>query len=126
LKEFQDKFNKKFGHIPATHASLGFVGAQVLFGEVLPKAGKLDPDAIREAALKVDIPKGDTIFGFGVKFAPPAHPAAGQNLLAHPALMQWQEQKMLVVYPGEFGVKKPLIPLPTWEQRAKGETSFIK
>jgi branched-chain amino acid transport system substrate-binding protein len=126
LKEFQDKFNKKFGHLPATHASLGFVGAQVLFEEVLPKAGKLDPEAIRKAALKVNIPKGGTIFGFGVKFAPPVHPAAGQNLLAHPALMQWQKQEMWVVYPAEFGVKKPLIPLPTWEQRAKGETSFIQ
>jgi len=98
----------------------------VLFEEVLPKAGKVDPEAIRKAALKVDIPKGGTIFGFGVKFAPPVHPAAGQNLLAHPALMQWLEQQMSVVYPVEFGVKKPLIPLPTWEQRAKGETSFIK
>jgi len=126
LKEFQDKFNKKFGHLPATHASLGFVGAQVLFEEVLPKAGKVDPEAIRKAALTVDIPKGGTIFGFGVKFAPPVHPAAGQNLLAHPALMQWVEQQMSVVYPVEFGVKKPLIPLPTWEQRAKGETSFIQ
>jgi branched-chain amino acid transport system substrate-binding protein len=98
----------------------------VLFEEVLPGVGSLDPDAIREAALKVNIPKGDTIFGFGVKFAPPEHPAAGQNLLAHPALMQWQEQKMVVVYPVEFGVSKPLIPLPTWDQRAKGETSFVK
>ncbi len=126
LKEFQQKFNKKFGHLPATHASLGFVGARVLFEEVLPKAGSLDPDAVRKAALKVDIPKGGTLFGFGVKFAPPVHPAAGQNLLAHPALMQWLEQEMRVVYPVEFGITKPLIPLPTWEQRAKGETSFIQ
>ena len=126
LKEFQEKFNKKFGHLPATHASLGFVGAQVLFEEVLPKAGSLDPEAVRKAALEVDIPKGNTIFGFGVKFAPPAHPAAGQNLLAHPALMQWQEQQMWVVYPVEFGIRNPLLPLPSWEQRAKGETSFVK
>ena len=126
LKEFQERFNEKFGHLPATHASLGFVGARVLFEEVLPRAGSLDPEAIREAALKVDIPKGGTIFGFGVKFAPPAHPAAGQNLLAHPALMQWQEKKMWVVYPVEFGVRGPLLPLPTWEERAKGVTRFVK
>ena len=126
LKEFQERFNKKFGHLPATHASLGFVGARVLFEEVLPKIGSLDSEAVRKAALKVEIPKGGTIFGFGVKFAPPEHPAAGQNLMAHPALMQWLEQKMSVVYPVEFGVKDPLIPLPTWEQRGKGETSFVK
>jgi len=126
LKEFQERFNKKFGHLPATHASLGFVGARVLFEEVLPRAGSLDPEAIREAALQVDIPKGGTIFGFGVKFAPPAHPAAGQNLLSHPALMQWQEQRMWVVYPVEFGIKKPLIPMPTWEERKKGITHFVE
>jgi len=125
LKEFQERFNKKFGHLPATHASLGFVGAQVLFEEVLPRAGSLDPEAIREAALKVDIPKGGTICGFGVKFAPPAHPAAGQNLLALPALMQWQEQKMHVVYPVDFAIRKPLLPMPTWEERAKGITRFV-
>lgn len=126
LKEFKEKFNKKFGHLPATHASLGFVGARVLFEEVLPLAGSLDPEAIRKAALQVDIPKGGTLFGFGVKFAPPGHPAAGQNLLAHPSLMQWQEQEMRVVYPVEFGVADPLMPLPTWDERAKGITNFVK
>jgi len=126
LKEFQERFNKKFGHLPATHASLGFVGARVLFEEVLPRAGSLDPEAVREAALQVNIAKGGTIFGFGVKFAPPAHPAAGQNLLAHPALMQWQEQRMWVVYPVEFSLRDPLLPLPTWEERAKGITRFVK
>jgi branched-chain amino acid transport system substrate-binding protein len=126
LREFQNKFNKKFGHLPATHASLGFVGARVLFEEVLPRAGSLDPEVIRKTALQVDIPKGGTIFGFGVKFAPPIHPSAGQNLLAHPALMQWQEQKMWVVYPVEFGVREPMLPLPTWEERAKGVTRFVE
>ncbi|MBW1699213.1 MAG: ABC transporter substrate-binding protein [Deltaproteobacteria bacterium] len=125
LKEFQDRFKAKFGHIPATHATAGFVAAWVLFTDVLPRAGSLDPEAVRQAALKVDIPKGGTVFGFGVKFAPPDHPAAGQNLRAHPALMQWQGQQMKVVYPQDFAVAKPLLPLPTWEQRAKGEYKFI-
>jgi len=126
LKEFQERFKEKFGHFPATHASLGFVGARVLFEKVLPRAGSLDPEAIRKAAVQVDVPKGGTIFGFGVKFAPPVHHAAGQNLLAHPALMQWQEQRMWVVYPVEFGVRDPLLPLPTWDERTKGITRFVK
>ncbi|MBW1861162.1 MAG: ABC transporter substrate-binding protein [Deltaproteobacteria bacterium] len=126
LKEFRERFDKKFGHLPATHASAGFSAARILFEEVLPRAGSLDPEAVRKAALQVDIPKGGTIFGFGVKYAPPGHPAAGQNLLAHPALMQWQEQEMRVIYPVEFGVADPLMPLPTWDERAKGITNFIK
>jgi branched-chain amino acid transport system substrate-binding protein len=125
LKEFQDRFNKKFGHMPVTHATAGFVAAWVLFTDVLPRAGSLDPEAVRKAALEVDIPKGGTIFGFGVKFAPPDHPAAGQNLRAQPALMQWQDQTMKVVYPDDFAVAKPLMPLPTWQDRAEGITRFV-
>jgi branched-chain amino acid transport system substrate-binding protein len=125
LKEFQGRFNKKFGHHPAVHATAGFDGARILFEEVLPRAGSLDPEAVRKAALQVDISQGYTMFGFGVKFASPEHPNAGQNLRAHPALMQWQEQRMWVVYPPDFAVRKPLLPLPTWEERAKGITKFI-
>ncbi len=126
LKEFQARFNKRFGHIPAVHASTGFDGARVLLEEVLPRAGSLDPEAVRNAALQVDIPPGGSIFGFGVKFAPPGHPNAGQNLRAHPVLMQWQEQKQWVVYPKEFSTKNVLLPMPTWEERAKGITRFVK
>jgi branched-chain amino acid transport system substrate-binding protein len=126
LNDFRERFNKKFGHYPATHATAGFVAARVLFEDVLPKAGSDDPEAVRKAALAVDIPQGGTVFGFGVKFAPPDNPAAGQNLRAHPVLMQWQDQKMAVVYPAAFAVTQPLIPLPTWEERAKGLTNFIK
>jgi branched-chain amino acid transport system substrate-binding protein len=126
LKEFQERMNKKFGHLPATHATAGFVAAHVLFEDVLPRAGSVDPEAVRKAALQVDIPQGGTVFGYGVKFAPPDHPDAGQNLRAHPVLMQWQEQKMWVVYPADFAVRTPLLPMPTWEERAKGITHFVK
>jgi len=126
LKEFQERMNKKFGHLPATHATAGFVAAQVLFEDVLARAGSVDPEAVRKAALQVDIPQGGTVYGFGVKFAPPDHPDAGQNLRAHPVLMQWQEQKQWVVYPPDFAVRSPLLPLPTWEERAKGITRFVK
>jgi branched-chain amino acid transport system substrate-binding protein len=126
LNDFRERFNKKFGHYPATHATAGFVSAQVLLQEVLPKAGSDDPEAVRNAALAVDIPSGGTIFGYGVKFAPPDNPTAGQDLRAHPVLMQWQDQKPVVVYPAEFAVAQPLMPLPTWEERAKGTTHFVK
>jgi hypothetical protein len=32
---------------------------------------------------------------------------------------------MWVVYPPDFAVRKPLLPLPTWEERAKGITKFL-
>jgi hypothetical protein len=33
---------------------------------------------------------------------------------------------MVVVHPASFAVGQPLMPLPTWEQRGKGATDFIK
>ena len=123
--DFRERFNKKFGHYPAVHATAGFVSAQVLF-EAIRIAGTDDPEAVRKAALTIDIPEGESIFGFGVKFAGPEDPSAGQNLKAHPVLMQWLEQKLAVVYPKAFAVAEPLLPLPTWEERAKGKTNFVK
>jgi branched-chain amino acid transport system substrate-binding protein len=126
LKDFQQRFNKKFGHHPATHATAGFDGARLLFEYILPKAPSLDPEAVRNAALAVDIPQGAaSMFGYGVKFNPPDHPDAGQNLRAHPVLMQWQDERLWVVYPPEFSIKKLLLPLPTWEERAKGTIRFV-
>ncbi len=125
LNDFRERFNKKFAHYPAVHATAGFVGAQMLF-EAIRIAGTDDPEAVRKAALTIDIPEGGSVFGFGVKFAGPENPSAGQNLKAHPVLMQWQEQKLAVVYPKTFAIAEPLFPLPTWEERAKGKTSFIK
>jgi branched-chain amino acid transport system substrate-binding protein len=73
----------------------------------------------------VDIPQGGTVFGYGVKFNPPDHPDAGQNNRAHPVLMQWQDERLWVVYPTDFSMKKFYLPMPTWEQRAKGITRFV-
>jgi branched-chain amino acid transport system substrate-binding protein len=119
LKTFTERYTKKYGRPPAVHSTLGYLGAMVLFRDVLPKAGAMDPDKIREAALKVDIPDGETVMGWGVKFAPPDHKSAGTNLRAYPVLMQWREQTLHVVYPEKWATRKVVLPLPTWEERRK-------
>jgi branched-chain amino acid transport system substrate-binding protein len=119
LKAFIDRFNKKHGYTPAVHATLGYLGATVLFRDVLPKAGGVDPDKIREVAGQLDIADGDTIMGWGIKFAPPEHKNAGQNLRSHAVMMQWHEGKLYVVYPEKWAVRKVTLPLPTWEERRK-------
>ena len=50
-------------------AAVGFDGAWALFDYVLPKAGTYDADAIREAAMAVDVPEGSLTQGWGVKFS---------------------------------------------------------
>jgi branched-chain amino acid transport system substrate-binding protein len=119
LKAFVERFNKKHGYTPAVHATLGYLGATVLFRDVLPKAGGVDPEKIREVANQLDVPDGDTIMGWGIKFAPPGHRNAGSNLRAYAVMMQWQEQKLHVVWPDKWSTRKVLLPLPTWEERRK-------
>ncbi len=61
------------------HCSMGFNQTWVLLNNVLPvakeKYGGFDAEAVRKAALDVDIPPGGTIQGYGVKFYPPGTPA---------------------------------------------------
>jgi branched-chain amino acid transport system substrate-binding protein len=119
LKTFRERFKKKHNYEPAVHATLGYLGAMLLFREVLPKANALDPDKIRDVANQLDIPDGDTIMGWGVKFAPPGHKNAGTNLRAYAVMMQWQEGGLHVVYPEKWATRKVILPMPTWEERRK-------
>ena len=61
------------------HCSMGFNQTWVLLNNVLPvakeKYGGFDAEAVRKAALDVDIPAGGTIQGYGVKFYRPGTPA---------------------------------------------------
>jgi branched-chain amino acid transport system substrate-binding protein len=122
LKTFRERFSKEYpGRVPAVHATLGYLGAMVLFKHVIPAAGGLDPDKIRDVAMKLDIADGDTVMGWGVKFAPPGHKNAGTNLRAYSVMMQWQEQQLYVVHPEKWAMRKAVLPLPTWEERRAGK-----
>ncbi|MBV8697063.1 MAG: ABC transporter substrate-binding protein, partial [Bradyrhizobium sp.] len=83
-KTMVERFQKKTGTVAVpTHCSMGFNQTWVLLNNVLPvakeKYGGFDPEAVRKAALDVDIPPGGTIQGYGVKFFPPGTPLSGQN-----------------------------------------------
>jgi len=70
---------------------------------VLPRAiqkhGGFSADALAAAARETDIPEGGTLQGYGVKFQPPGHPMAGQNLRAIAAVFQVVEGGLKHVYP---------------------------
>src|SRR5205823_2280379 len=70
-------------------AIAGFVGGWTLFHDVLPNAGPT-ANSIRAAALKVDVPVGDSINGGGVKFAATGSLDEGQNTRAAAVVGQWQ------------------------------------
>jgi branched-chain amino acid transport system substrate-binding protein len=85
-------------------AVAGFVGGWTFFHDMLPASGgSLNAESIRAAALKVDVPVGDSINGGGVKFAGRGALDEGQNTRAAAVVGQWQAVGVMrVVYPPAF------------------------
>jgi len=98
------------------HRSMGFNQTWILLSAVLPiakeKYGGFDVEAVRKAALDVDIPSGGTIQGYGVKFYPPGHPLSGQNERSTPVVMQNAGEHIAVVWPSNIKTQEPVLPLP--------------
>jgi branched-chain amino acid transport system substrate-binding protein len=107
-----------------THCSMGFNNTWILLEKVLPiamqKYGGFEPDAVRKAALDVDIPLGGTLQGYGVKFAPPEDAMAGQNTRALPVVMQNRGTNITVVWPSQIASAPPVLPLPSSSPYAMG------
>jgi len=116
--EFLKRYTAKTGANEAPpHASMGFNHTWLLLNNVLPQAikkyGGFDADALRKAALDVDIPEGGTIQGYGVKFAGPGHQMAGQNLRAGPVVMQYVGGKIFIAHPKSIATIDAVLPLPS-------------
>jgi branched-chain amino acid transport system substrate-binding protein len=98
------------------HCSMGFNQTWVLLNNVLPvakeKYGGFDAEAVRQAALDVDIPPGATIQGYGVKFYRPGTQLAGQNERSTPVVMQNAGEHISVVWPNNIRTQEPVLPLP--------------
>jgi branched-chain amino acid transport system substrate-binding protein len=103
-----ERYNHAAMSIPAV---AGFVGAWTLLHDVLPNiSGAITPDSIRAAALKVDVPVGDSINGGGVRFGAVGSLDEGQNTRAAAVVGQWQAvQDMRVVYPAAYATAKPIL-----------------
>ena len=103
-----ERYNHTAMSIPAV---AGFVGAWALLHDVLPNvSGAITPDSIRAAALKVDVPVGDSINGGGVRFGAEGALDQGQNTRAAAVVGQWQAvQDMRVVFPAAYATAKPIL-----------------
>ncbi|HET6520198.1 MAG TPA: ABC transporter substrate-binding protein [Geminicoccaceae bacterium] len=125
IEEMLRRYKEKTGaeEVPP-HVSSGFNQAWVLLDDVLPRAikenGGVTPDALREAALRTDIPEGGTIQGYGVKFYPPGHQMAGQNERSFPVVMQYIGGETEVVWPETVRTAEPELPLPDASPYAAG------
>lgn len=102
------------GRKPSAHTGMGFNAMWTVLKDILPAAGSMDTQAIREAALALDKPVGSTIVGWGVKFDPETQ----NNTRAFPTFDQWQGKGIKTVGPEPFGITQvKAIPLPEWGKR---------
>ncbi len=124
IDEFLKRYNDKYKEpSPPSHATQGFGHTWVLLQTIehtVKKYGTPTPDNIRKAALEIDIPEGGTPSGYGVKFAPPDHKYAGQNLKCYPVVMQWVKGKVEIVWPNALKTIEAKLPAPPdWPLAAK-------
>ncbi len=114
LEEFLKRYKARTGSDqPPSPALNGFFATSLLLREVLPRAGEIDPDKIREAYMSLDIPDGQTPLGFGVKFGPD-----GQNERTFMVVRQWQGGRFYCVGPEKWKVADICcLPLKPWTER---------
>ena len=103
--------------IKSAHVGMAASNTYLFFTQVLERAikvhGGIDAEALRKAALEVDLPEGGTMLGFGVKFQGEGAPMAGQNDRAFPVIVQYVDDKAEIVWPKALAVREPVLLLPS-------------
>ncbi|MDP2372960.1 ABC transporter substrate-binding protein [Reyranella sp.] len=117
IKMVGEEFDKAKPGIAIRSAHVGMAASNtyVFLTEVLPRAikkhGGVDPEALRKAALELDLPEGGTMLGFGVKFHADGQ-MAGQNERSFPVVIQYIDDKSSVVWPKSQAQREAVLPLP--------------
>jgi len=114
-----DKFRAIFKKVMGKEADgpyplMNYMGTKALFS-VIGKANSMDAEAIRKAALSIDIPMGGTETGGGIKF----DPNTGQNTRAITPISQWQKAgtRLPTCWPEQGAIAEMIFPFPTWKDR---------
>jgi len=117
IKMVGDAYEKAQPGLTARSAHVGMAASNVyvFFHHVLPRAikvyGGVSADALRKAALDVDLKEGGTMLGFGVKFNADG-PLAGQNERAFPVVIEYTADGSELVWPKSQAKREPTLPLP--------------
>jgi len=113
-KAFRDAVQAKTGSYPfGGHQLAG--GGLWLLKLVLDEARTDDLEKFRAAVLKMDVPTGSMINGWGVKFADTGQ---NSNERVQHYMLQWQGGQLVTVWPEEFStIRAKWIPLGPWNQR---------
>ena len=112
-KKFFAEWEKDHDGAPGFLGTIAFDATWVLLHNVIANAKSVEPAGLRTAALALDLPAGSTILGYGVKFTD-----KGINERASVIGDQWQDGKLVVVYPKKFATGSAIdIPLRPWSER---------
>ncbi|HEX7246910.1 MAG TPA: ABC transporter substrate-binding protein [Actinomycetota bacterium] len=96
---YDDRWHEEMS--PAALA--GFSAAWALFAEIMPSAADMTPDAIAEAALDAELPRGSLPNGSGLDFGAPGTATAGDNTAAAAVIWEWMVPgEHMVVWPPEL------------------------
>ena len=119
IEEFNKQYKDAYGSEPkSAHSLVAYQGALLLLEAIEKGGGTMDPEAIRKAALLIDIPAGQTAAGYGAKFAGPDAANAGQNTAAFPLVSQWQNNRQITVWPEQYAsTTNILLPQKPWKTK---------
>jgi branched-chain amino acid transport system substrate-binding protein len=112
LTEINDLFKKRSGRNLSGASARCFMGFLILC-DAINRAGSTQPEAIREALVKTNIPEAQLITPWrGCKFD-----ETGQNILVDNVVIQYQDAKPRTVWPFHLATKEILYPIPKWSER---------
>lgn len=104
LGAFVEAYKERYGMEPRSgHSLVNYVGANA-FLDIIESAGSTDAAEVREAVLAYKQPVGSTATGWGFDFA-----ENGQNQAVTTTLMQWQDGKLVTVWPEAAAVATPIV-----------------
>ena len=107
IKEFVEKYQKRYGKLPTYHVTYGYAGMQIMEAAV-KEAGSFDPEKVREALATISVM---TIRG--------VYKANEQGMSSIEAVaFQIRNGKRLLVWP-EHVAEAKVLPMPKWAERAK-------
>ena len=106
-KEYVERYQKKWNEIPTHYGATG-AGGQVLH-QAIEKAGTLNPEKVREVLLRDEF---KCVLYPRVKFVSEAG-YTNINKYAFTGVLQWEEGKLLTVFPPELAEAKLKYPLPS-------------
>jgi branched-chain amino acid transport system substrate-binding protein len=104
--KFAEEYKKRFGYEPDYHSASAVADVEA-FAKAIEKAGSLDPKAVRDAIAKLD---------FKSLYGPIRFGANGQISLPQ-IMIQIQNENLVAIYGGKEFIKKPLYPMPAWNNR---------